>query len=159
MTTIREQLGGDTLSKKRPLITGLTAATRLLTVEESGSLVFLDKVDGITITLPYAVDVGTFYDFLCVATVTSNAYKVLTYTVASELIVGKIVSCDTDTTNTTLAFPALVGSSYVSVNLNGSTTGGLKGDQFRLTKINATTWLCEGNINCTGDPATPFATS
>jgi hypothetical protein len=130
-----------------------------LTVEESGSLVFLDKVNGITITLPYAVDVGTFYDFMCVATVTSNAYKVITYTIASELIVGQIITCDTDTTNTTVAYPALVGDSFVSVNLNGTTTGGLKGDQFRLTKINATTWLCEGNVNITGDVATPFAVS
>ena len=156
--SIREQISGDTLLKKQPIVSGLVAATASLSVEQTGSMVFLDKTDGITITLPSAVDVGTFYDFVVVATLLSSAYKVITADTTNEKIVGQITSADTGNSNVTIAYPSLVGSANVSVNMNATTTGGIKGDNFRLTKINATSWLCQGSVSAIGT-ATLFANS
>jgi hypothetical protein len=102
--------------------------------------------------------VGTFFEFIVSVTKTSNTDKVITGS-ASELLVGSIINCDTDTSDTAAIWKALVGSSYISVNLNGGTLGGIKGDFFRLTCLNSTTWHVTGVTNATGTVATPFATS
>lgn len=160
MNTNREQLSRDTLSFKRPVISGL-GATRTLSEGESGSLILLDKVDGITITLPAVTtgaNPGTWFEFMVSATATSNAYKIITGA-ATELMVGSILNCDTDTTDAVAIWKSLVATSNISVNLNGSTKGGIKGDRFRITNLNATTWVVEGVTNGTGVVVTPFATS
>lgn len=157
MNTIREQFSGDVLSFRRPVISGL-GATRTLNAGESGSVILFDKVDGIVVTLPTAPAPGTWFEFMVSATCTSNAYKVITGA-GTELMVGSILNCDTDTSDAVAIWKSLVATSNISVNLNGSTKGGLKGDFFRVTNVNATTWLVTGVTNGTGVVATPFATS
>lgn len=147
----------DTLRYKRNVISGL-GATRTLSEDESGSVVLFDKADGIVVTLPAAAPVGTTFDFAVSVTLTSNVYKFITG-VGTELIVGQILGCDTDTSNTTIVWPGLVGSSYIAVSMNKTTTGGIKGDSFSVTKLNATTWLCNGHVNNNGTVATPFSAS
>lgn len=147
----------DFVSGKRPVISGV-GATRTLNENESGSLVLLDKADGQTYTLPAACVPGTFFDFFCTVTTTSSAAKVITGA-GTELMVGSILNCDTDSSDAVAIWKSLVGTSNISVNFNGSTKGGIKGDSFRLTKLNATTWNISGVTNGTGVVATPFATS
>lgn len=156
MTTIREQLGNDTASYRKP-IKSLTDSTYTAPVTESGTMYVLNRAAGIVLTLPASADVGTYYDVMVGTDVTSNLYSINTATPASELMVGKIISCATDNSNVTTAYPALVGSSYVSVDMDGSTRGGVKGDSIRFIKINSTTWEVYGNINASGVVATPFA--
>lgn len=159
MNTIREQWSKDVLGFRRPIISGL-GATRTLTEGESGSTVLLDKADGITITLPASAGVGTFFMFKVSVSSTSVGYKVITGA-GTELLVGSIVNCDTDTSDAVAIWKALVGSSYISVNLGGSNTtkGGLEGDWFEVEKLDATTWSVKGVTNATGTVATPFSTS
>ena len=133
-------------------------STLTLTAAQSGSLIILDRAAGVTVTLPTTPAVGTFFIFKVAVTVTSNSDKMITGS-ATELLVGSIINCDTDTSDTVAIWKALVGSSYISVNLNGGTTGGLKGDYFRVTCLNSTTWHVTGVINGTGTVATPFANS
>lgn len=160
MNTIREQIGLDNLAAKRAVISGL-GLTRTLNEGESGSVIVLDKADGITVTLP-AVTAGarpgTFFDFMVSVTSTSVGYKIITGA-ATELMVGAILNCDTDSANAVAIWPSLVGTSNISVNLNGGTKGGIKGDTIRVTNLNATTWQVSGITNGTGVVATPFATS
>jgi len=156
MANIREQWSYDVVSYRKP-VKSLTTATYLAPVTESGTMYLLSRAAGVVVTLPVSADVGTFYDFMVETTVTSNLYQIITGTPASELMVGKIVRAATDDSNATLAYPALVGSNYVSVDMDGSTRGGIKGDSIRVTKINATTWEVYGNINATGVVATPFS--
>ena len=157
MTTLREQMGGDVASYKKPIISGL-GATRLLSQVESGSIVLLDRAVGITVTLPTAPDPGTFFDFIVSVTASGGSYKIITGA-GTELMVGACVNCDTDTSDTVAIWKCLVGSSYISINLNGGTTGGIKGDRFRVICLNATTWHVRGLTNATGTVATPFANS
>jgi len=147
----------DYVAAKRNVISGL-GATRTLNELESGSVVLFDKVDGIVVTLPATATPGTYYDFVVSATLTSNVYKFIT-AAGTELMVGQILGCDTDTGNATLVWPGLVGSSYIAVSMNKTTTGGIKGDSFRVMKLNATTWLVNGNTNNNGTVATPYSAS
>lgn len=155
--SLREQMGGDTVAFRRPIVS-VTSATYTASDLQSGTLFLFNKVDGITLTLPASASVGTFFDVLIETTLTSVAYKIIT-AAGTELLVGQITGSDTDTGNATIAWPALVGSSYIAVSMDKTTTGGIKGDRVSFTKINATTWLCEGHINNNGTVATPFATS
>lgn len=155
--SLREQMGGDTVAFRR-LIVSVTTATYTASDLQSGTLFLFNKVDGITLTLPASASVGTFFDVLIETTLTSVAYKIIT-AVGTELLVGQITGSDTDTGNATIAWPALVGSSYIAVSMDKTTTGGIKGDRVSFTKINATTWLCEGHINNNGTVATPFSAS
>lgn len=156
MATLREQLSKDNPSFRLPVISGL-GATRTLNVNESGSVILLDKADGIVITLPSAAP-GTYFEFIVSVTLTSNAYKIIT-AAGTELLVGSIINCDTDSSDAIAVWKALVGSSYLSVNFDGSTKGGIKGDRVRLTCLNSTSWQVSGVTNGTGSVATPFATS
>lgn len=155
--SLREQMGGDTVAFRRPVVS-VTTATYTASDLQSGTLFLFNKVDGITLTLPASASVGTFFDVLIETTLTSVAYKIIT-AVGTELLVGQITGSDTDTGNATIAWPALVGSSYIAVSMDKTTTGGIKGDKVSFTKINATTWLCEGHINNNGTVATPFSTT
>jgi len=147
----------DSVLSKRRVISGL-GTTRTLTEDESGAVVLFDRAAGIVVTLPKEAPVGTTYDFVVSVTLTSGAYKFITGA-STELLVGQILGCDTDTTNTTIVWPGLVGSSYIAVGMNKTTTGGIKGDSFTVTKLDATTWLCNGHVNNNGTVATPYSAS
>lgn len=160
MNTNREQMSLDTLASKQPIVNGL-GATLSLREDQSGSIIVLDKADGCTITLPTyasAGKAGMVFDFYVGVTETSSAYKIITG-VGTELLVGQILNCDTDTSDAVAIWKSLVASSNISVNLNGTTKGGVKGDWIRFTNINATTWVVNGMINGNGVVATPFANS
>ena len=157
MNTIREQMSTDVLGFRTPIVP-VTTATYTAAETQSGSLFLFNKVDGIVLTLPASASIGTFFDVMIETTLTSNVYKIIT-AAGTELLVGQITGSDTDTGNATIAWPGLVGSSYIAVSMDKTTTGGIKGDSFKFTKINATTWLCEGHVNNNGTVATPFSAS
>ena len=143
----------------RNIISGL-GATRTLKATESGSIIVFDRAAGTTVTLPAGAKKGTFFEFIVSVTSTSGGYKTITGA-ATELLCGSILNCDTDTSDAVAIWKALVGSSYISVNLGGADTtkGGLKGDCFTLTKVDDVMWQVTGVTNGTGSVATPFATS
>jgi len=141
---------------KRNVISGL-GATRTLTALESGSTVLLDRAAGIVLTLP-APSPGLWYDIKTTVTVTSNAYKFSTGTQGTDFFNGGVVNVDTDTSNA-VAVHTCDGSTHDNVSMNGTTTGGLIGSNFRLTAITATLWLIEGMNQANGTVATACATS
>jgi len=150
----------DSLRAKKFMISGL-GSTLALDQSDSGATVVFDRAAGTVITLPALCPNGTFYEFVVGVTVTTNSAKVITGA-ATELLVGTILNCDTDTTDTVAIWKGLVGSSYIAVILGlsgGNTNGGIKGDRVVFTKINSTTWQVNGTINSTGTVVTPFSAS
>ncbi len=149
----------DSVRAQKYVISGL-GATATLGQKNSGALVLLDKADGITITLPASAKVGTYFDFMVTVTSTSVGYKIITG-LATELLVGAILSCDTDSSDAVAIWKSLVATANISITLGGADTtkGGVKGDRVRFVKLNATTWNVEGTTLGTGTVATPFATS
>jgi hypothetical protein len=136
-------------------IIGDGVATRTLTAKESGSLCLHDLAAGVVYTLPTPA-IGMFFDFATTVTITSNSAKVLT-NLSTELLLGNMLLANSAAT-TGEAFLAN-GTTHRSVNGNGTTTGGIAGDSYRLTAISSTQWLVSGVMSQTGTAATPFATS
>jgi hypothetical protein len=136
-----------------PAVLDLTASTTL-TGEQSGAVVLLDAAAGLTVTLPTPA-IGLVYTFIVKTTVTSNAYKIITDAATTFLLgsVGVPIAAGTQ------ALFFANGTSHRSVNMNGSTTGGLLGGIIAFTCIDATQWQVNGNLEGSGTVATPFATS
>ena len=128
------------------------AATRTLTAAESGSLVMLDTATQ-TITLPVPV-AGLTFTFR--NSIISVAQKVLTDS-ASSFLLGRINSV-TLVAGAGNAFDAN-GTTHRSIATNGSTTGGLIGDNFTVTAINGTQWMIGGTLAGSGTVLTPIGTS
>jgi len=137
----------------RQVISG-SGATRTLTAEDSGALILMDRAAGIVFTLPTPVE-GMQFEFLASVAVTTNAYKVVTAG-ASEFIVGSLQSA---ALAATIDVFQADGTTIRAISENGSTTGGLVGDRFKLTAVSSTLWAIEGSQVSSGTALTPFATS
>ena len=131
-----------------------TAATLSVTqAAHAGRTVTLDRAAGITVTLPAATGTGSVYTFVVITDVTSNSTiikvadntDVMTGTAyvlsdASDNVIGFRTAADSDT-----------------ITLDGSTTGGLRGDIIKLTDIAANLFSVEVLTAATGTEATPFS--
>lgn len=151
------ELVKEYVSSKRRVVS-VNSATNTLNENQSGSVVLFDRAAGTIHTLPAACAPGTYFDFYVSVTCTSNAHKIITGA-GTELMVGQILNCDTDTSDAVAIWKSLVATSNIAVSMNGTTKGGVKGDWIRVTKLDATTSGVHGQINGNGTVATPFATS
>jgi hypothetical protein len=130
-------------------------ATRTLLIKESGATCALDSAAGVIYTLPSPV-AGAWFQFVTSVSRTSNAHKVIT-NLATEFLLGAITTVNNAAT-TAEAFAA-DGTTIRALSSNGTTTGGIIGDCYRVTAINATQWFVEGILVNSGVAATPFAVS
>ncbi len=130
-------------------------ATGSVTQAQSGSTITLAPAAATVITLPVTPVVGTSYTFIVITAATgSNTLKVITGS-GTQLLQGVIISA----TTTASVFESVIGSSNISVAMNGTTTGGLVGTQLEFTCLSATLWQVYGTNFTSGTTATPFATS
>lgn len=136
----------------RVVIQGV-GATRTLLPKESGALCLFDNAAGVVYTLPTPVE-GMSFDFATTVTITSNASKTIT-SAATEFLIGAVQLFIVGAA-TTLAAGAN-GTTIRTISSNGTTTGGVIGDQYRVTAISATQWEIRGLISASGILATPFA--
>src|SRR5690349_18875977 len=132
-------------------------ATRTLLAEESGSLCLFDRAAGVVYTLPTPVE-GMEFRFSTTVLLTTNAYKIITATPASQFLIGSVMGGSLTVADSGDVFQA-DGSTHVSISMGGSTTGGLVGGEIILTAISATQWRVTGDFVGSGTLATPFATS
>lgn len=142
-------------SAQARVLIGDAVATRQLTAKESGALCLFDLAAGVTYTLPSPV-IGMTFEFFTSVTITSGAAKMIT-NLATEFLLGAIGTMNNAAT-TAEAFAAN-GTSIRSVSGNGTTSGGIAGDRYRVTAISTTQWLIEGLLINSGTAVTPFATS
>lgn len=141
-----------------PVFNGGRASTILgssgnttVTAAMSGSTLLFDTAAGITFTLPAPV-VGLTYTFLVTTSVTSSNHKVIT-SAGSVLLQGAITSA----TTTASVFESVIGSSNISVTMNGSTTGGLVGTNLEFKCLSATLWNVFGTNFTSSTTTTAFA--
>lgn len=133
-----------------------TGATRTLTAAQSGSTVFLDKADGVVITLPTAV-IGRRFRFNVITSVTSNAYKFSTAVQGTEFFDGTLnVLPDSGVASGVFSGN---GSTHDNISMNGTDTGGLVGTDFMVTCTAANKWTAYGFYRASGTEATPFSTT
>jgi hypothetical protein len=156
----------DTIAAKQPVITisGLSSGSaRTLNELESGSVALFDATTGGVFTLPSDPTPGTFYDFKVYKTVASDSHKIITGLRGSTLA---LICGAVDTINVndggSKGFQIVEGSAanrYVSVTMNGTTTGGQVGTKIRVTALSKGTWYVTGLMFGSGAMATPAATS
>ncbi len=147
--------GGSTYRGKRINVISGQGSTRTLLASESGSLVLFDRAAGIIYTLPTPV-LGMEFEFQTTVTITSNNAKVIT-AAATQFLLGT-VNIVINTSATTLAALGN-GTTHVAITSNGTTTGGVQGDHYKLIAISSTQWAITGIVSGSGSLATPFTTS
>lgn len=138
----------------RQVISGV-GATRTLATNESGSLCLFDSAAGTVYTLPAPV-LGMEFEFAVSVSVTSNAHKIIT-DAATTFLVGAVVEASIATASPA-GFSAN-GTTIRALSANGTTTGGLIGETYKVTAISSTQWHIRGVTVGSGTLATPFATS
>ncbi len=149
---------------RREIITGKENGTTSyqLLPEQSGALIVSNDTSGALYTLPTPV-VGMWFEFWTkLAPTGGDVYKVITKTIASEFILGALTAFEAfaqiDDSGTT--YPSVVATVNVAVSLNGTTSGGLPGDNFILTAISTTLWVVSAGMNVqSGATGTPWSTS
>ena len=129
----------------------------VLTEDQSGTFVIFGNAEGGEYELP-AAEAGLWFEFFATVSVTSTEL----YTVkcaTGDFIAGVIVGGNLSINSSGDPFTA-DGSTHLGITQSGSTTGGLIGDNFVLTAINATQWVLTQSVSVgSGTNATPFITS
>jgi hypothetical protein len=148
---------------KRNIISGL-AATRAFTAEESGSIIFLDDLNG-AYTLPPA-EAGLEYYFVCGgvmagATITCADDGAASVTTTDRFFGTIKVTSTTDnkvSADQTVA-PGGTASNSNVLTLNGDSTqhGGQAGDTLHVVAIDAANWLVAGVLTTSGVTAAALA--
>lgn len=132
----------------------LTAATYVLTAEaHSGTTLNLARAAGITCTLPAALGYGSVFKFLVTTTVTSNS-DIIKVANSTDVMQGVALTAQ-DAGDTAIAFETLAASD--TITLNGTTTGGYRGDQIELTDAAPGVWAVKITSAATGTEVTPFS--
>ena len=137
---------------------GVGLSNYQLLPEQSGALVIFNSLTGNLVTLPSPV-AGMWFEFMSQIAPTSNETKIVTKLVATEFILGSIISASETVAEGMDVFTAN-GSTHVSVSMNGTTTGGEVGTRLVLTALNTTQWLIKGvNQGSGGAVVDPFDTT
>lgn len=145
--------GTATFNGARVGVVNASSAGTTIPASGSGAVFLFDTAAGITYTLPAPV-VGATFTFIVTTSVTSSNHKVITST-GTQLLQGVITSA----TTTASVFESVIGSSNISVTMNGTTTGGLVGTQLEFRCLSATLWQVFGTNFTSSTTATPFANS
>ena len=99
-------------------------------------------------------NMGVSFTFLVETAATT--WKIIT--AASQFLAGSLLVIDTDTTDTVNGF-ASDSAATRSVNLNGTTKGGIIGSYVTVTALNSTMWAVSVVVIGSGTIVTPFAAS
>lgn len=130
----------------------VTASTTLAP-RHNGSTVVVNAAAGATLTLPAATGTGYEYDILVGTTVTSNSVIIQVANATDVMTGGALVMADGGS--------SVVGwetaSTSDTITMDGSTTGGIKGDRIRLKDVASGLWAVQMIASATGTEATPFS--
>lgn len=134
-------------------IVNLTAATLAVTeLAHEGKIITVNKADGTAITLPAATGSGARFKFILGTTITSVGSTIKV--VGNDTMVGFALLAQ-DAADTAVLFGA--AGTDDTITLNGTTTGGTKGDIIELIDIAADLWSVNMIATATGTEATPFS--
>lgn len=146
--------GATTLTGQLAAPRKVYTAPTTLVAADSGALCTFDTAAGMLYTLPAAV-AGLHFDFVVQTTCTSGVHRVAC--ASADFFLGTILQI-IDTTFAPTARTA-DGTTHLAWEGNGTTTGGIIGDFFRVTAIDAVNWQIWGINTATGAEATPFKVS
>lgn len=130
-----------------------TATTLSVTqTQHAGRVVSIASTAPIVVTLPAATGTGDTYTFYMhvAATGTESTIKVAN---ASDIMKGVIWAATTTSDN---AEAFITTATSDSIEMNGTTKGGVIGDMYILRDVATNRWSVQGFTAPTGTEATPF---
>jgi hypothetical protein len=133
----------------------LTAGATLSKRTHAGAVLKLNAAAGQAIVLPASVGDGSRYELVVETTITSNSSTIKVAN-ASDVMTG-VAILGQDAADTAVLFET--ASTTDTITLNGSTTGGIKGDRIILADISANLWHVTVIGSASGTEATPFSAS
>jgi hypothetical protein len=122
-------------------------------IHANGPILLFAVAAGATVTLPASAGTGDRYRFHVHTTVTSNSDKIQVAN-STDVMQGMIITC-ADGGDTTVGWET--ASTSDTITLNGTTTGGVKGDYIELEDVATGFWRVTGFTSATGTEATPFS--
>lgn len=128
-------------------------ASATLDPRHAETTVVVNAAAGLTLTLPAAAGTGYTYSVLIGTTVTSNSVVVKVAN-ASDVMAGTAINA-ADGGDTAVMFETAASSD--TITMNGTTTGGIKGDRIVLKDVAANLWSVAVVGAATGTEATPFS--
>jgi hypothetical protein len=132
----------------------VTAATLSVTAaSHAGATIVLNRAAGTTVTLPASTGSGFKYTFIVGTTVTSNS-DIIKVANASDVMTGVAISGQ-DAADTAVLFETAATSD--TITLNGTTTGGIKGDRVEIEDIATNLYYVRVVGSATGTEASPFS--
>ena len=133
------------------VINGTASGTLSITeATHDGKTVLLNRAGGFDVALPAATGSGARLRFVVATTGTAN-YVIRAG--AGDAFWGNTFQV-TDNAGTVIAFKAGGGT---VMTLNGSTTGGIKGDIIALEDVLTNIWFVDARVAGTGAEATPYS--
>jgi hypothetical protein len=142
------------LPLNRPVAAGAATLTVTQTLHD-GKTILLDQATGTAVTLPAMTGTGARYRFF-VSTTKSGGSDVITAT-GAHLFGGIVQNNDTGGTGLFGVSMATNAAGSTTITLNGTTTGGRKGDWFEIEDVATGVGVVRGFLNGSGTEATPFA--
>lgn len=132
----------------------VTAATVSVTeAAHGGRVIVLDRAAGIAATLPRAVGSGASFKFFVLTTVTSNTTTIKVGN-TTDVMQGLALAA-ADGGNSVNGWET--ASTSDTITLDGSTTGGLRGDVITLVDVYPGVFAVTALLAQTGTEATPFS--
>lgn len=132
----------------------ITAATLSLVASAHGdATITANRAAGITFTLPASDGKGSYFRIIVGTTITSNSLIVKVAN-STDVMTGVAINA-ADGGDTAVAFETAATSD--TITLNGSTTGGIKGDIIECEDVSAGLWSVKVVGSATGTEATPFS--
>ena len=145
--------GAGVIAENTPV--SATAATLTATAAaHGGKTILLDRAAGIAVTLPDATGSGVRFRFVVVTTITSNTTTIKVPDAANTMTGRAYVESD-NAADACIAFATAATDD--TITLNGTTTGGIKGDIVEIEDIAADLWSVLVRTSATGTEATPFS--
>lgn len=147
---INEQIAIPAVNGK---VVALTAATTITRDSHDARILYLNAAAGKAITLPAASGSGSRYRFILGTTVTSIGHTIKVAN-ATDIMIGNALVLQ-DGGDTLVAFET--ASDTDTITLNGTTTGGIKGDEIEVIDVASGVFFVKLLLSATGTEATPFS--
>jgi hypothetical protein len=144
-------------------VVSLTDDVDITQALHAGRICTLDKVGGLTATLPEATGTGDVYTFIVGTALTSSTYVIVTPDLVNADITGVANTFDADNANIWEIFVAKQSDGYDTITMDMTTQGGITigFDKVVLTDIKADVWASVVTLYTPAgsEPATPFSTT
>jgi hypothetical protein len=135
----------------------VTASTLTLNKKTHGNaLIVANRAAGITFTLPASSGSGLRFRFYTQTTITSNNL-IIQVANSTDILSGQAIMATDNASDVVVSFET--GASDDTITMNGTTKGGIKGDQIEIEDVASGIWAIKAFLSGTGTEVTPFSSA